>query len=86
MGMFNSNSTYNLVRQPVCLLSGKVPTEKCKFVEENAYFISGTEPGEYCDLSEEEMTRRALIKGWTSQEKQEDEEKKPDIEEAAAGE
>jgi hypothetical protein len=32
------------------------------------------------------MTRRALIKGWTSQDKQEDEEKKPDIEEAAAGE
>lgn len=65
LGVFRTDDSYNLVRQPVCLLSGKVPEEgKCRFIEENAYFLEGTEPGEYCDLPVEEEKKRALMKGW----------------------
>jgi penicillin-binding protein 1A len=54
-----------LIRQPVCLLSGKAPVNgKCKYIEEEAYFIDGTEPGEYCNLSEDEEINRASLKGW----------------------
>ncbi len=77
---FKKDDFYAIVRQPVCLLSGKAPNEKCKFVEENAYFLEGTEPGEYCDFSEEEENKRALMKGWVynAETQQKEEEEKED--------
>lgn len=73
LSKFTYDSSYSFVRQPVCLLSGKVPTEKSLFVEKNALFIEGTEPGEYNDLSEEELKKRALMKGWIKEEVKKDE-------------
>lgn len=65
LGSFSTDSSYRFVHQPVCLLSGKaVVKDKCKFVDENALFIEGTEPGDYCDLTPEEENKRALMKGW----------------------
>ena len=43
-------------------------------VDENALFIDGTEPGDYCDLTPEEETKRALMKGWIDAPKEDKEE------------
>ncbi len=80
MGTFKC-SDCNLITQPVSLLSGKVPkSENDKYIDKKALFIEGTEPGEYCNLSEIEKERRAKLKGWIKEEErleQDSEEKKP---------
>ena len=63
MGSFTYDGL-SLVKQPVCILSGKVPAKgKCdEYVDYNALFIEGTEPGDYCSLSEEEHKKRAVMR------------------------
>jgi len=70
---FTYDESYHLVNQPVCLLSGKVPEPgKCKYIVNDALFLEGTEPGQYCDLTPEEETKRAIMKGLETSEVQSD--------------
>lgn len=74
MGSFSYDGSYRFIRQSVCLLSGKAAVkDKCKFVDHDALFIEGTEPGDYCDLSPEEETKRAMMKNWIDKPEEKDE-------------